>query len=174
MRIIFLPDWLTVASFFIVWPILQYGISLLVNRIPHRWFRPAGTWFRTHRFEDGGHIYQQLFRIRRWKKRLPDGASLTGVGLPKKTLQSRDREYLEEFIVETCRTEFMHELQILPFWVFGLWAPGFTLWIMLGYALIVNFPCIIAQRYNRPRLQRVYHRVRNQSQSYNRISTKDP
>lgn len=46
----------------------------------------------------------------------------------------------------------MHWLGILPFWVFGLFAPPGVIWIMLAYALIVNLPCIIAQRYNRPRV----------------------
>jgi len=62
---------------------------------------------------------------------------------------------LEEFIIQTGRGEIAHWLQILPFWVFGFWCPPYMLWFMLFYALLVNLPCILAQRYNRPRLIRV-------------------
>lgn len=35
---------------------------------------------------------------------------------------------------------------------------------MLIYALLVNLPCIIAQRYNRPRVQRLLNRMKRKGQ----------
>ncbi|MEN6550544.1 MAG: glycosyl-4,4'-diaponeurosporenoate acyltransferase, partial [Candidatus Cryosericum sp.] len=45
-------------------------------------------------------------------------------------------------------------LAIFPFWVFWFFTPPTVPWLMLGYALAVNLPCIVVQRYNRPRVKR--------------------
>ena len=73
-------------------------------------------------------------------------------GFRKKKLKTLDSDYLKAFIKETCRAEWAHWMQIIPFWLFGFWAPPPVIWFMLLYALLLNMPCIIAQRYNRPRL----------------------
>ncbi len=89
------------------------------------------------------------------KKHIPDGAKIFRKGFPKGELEKNDEVYLKMFIAETCRSEFTHLLQIIPFWVFGLFAPPIVIWVMLIYALILNVPCIIAQRYNRPRIKKL-------------------
>jgi glycosyl-4,4'-diaponeurosporenoate acyltransferase len=33
--------------------------------------------------------------------------------------------------------------------VFFTWNPPWACWVMVGYAIFANAPCIIAQRYNR-------------------------
>ena len=76
----------------------------------------------------------------------------------KRNLTDYSEENLKRFLIETSRGELTHWLGILPFLVFGLFAPPFVIWIMLLYALIVNLPCIIAQRYNRPRVYALYQR----------------
>ncbi|MEA5061120.1 MAG: hypothetical protein VB015_01720 [Erysipelotrichaceae bacterium] len=60
-----------------------------------------------------------------------------------------------QFLIESARGELTHWLAILPFWVFGFFAPSYIIPIMLAYALIVNLPCIIVQRYNRPRIKKL-------------------
>ena len=76
----------------------------------------------------------------------------------EKNLTDYSQENLKRFLIETSRGELVHWLGILPFWVFGLFAPPQIIWIMLAYALIVNLPCIIAQRYNRPRVYALYQK----------------
>ena len=152
MQIFFPEKWIMVLSFFIIWPIVQTGFSMLCNKIPDSSFDTNSWLYRTHNWEKGGRIYDRVFKIRLWKHLLPDGAAVFDAGFKKKTLQSIDEKYLEGFIKETCRAELAHWLQIAPFWVFALWSPFFVIWIMLTYALLVNMPCIIAQRYNRPRI----------------------
>jgi glycosyl-4,4'-diaponeurosporenoate acyltransferase len=61
---------------------------------------------------------------------------------------------LLKFLHESCRAELTHWLAIPPFIVFGLFTPPAALPIMFVYALAVNMPCILAQRYNRPRIQK--------------------
>ena len=69
----------------------------------------------------------------------------------KKKLTDFSERNLEQFVIESCRGELTHLLAILPFWLFGFIGPPAMLWLMLAYAIAVNLPCMLAQRYNRPR-----------------------
>jgi glycosyl-4,4'-diaponeurosporenoate acyltransferase len=98
----------------------------------------------------------KLFKIKKWKEKLPDGSKLLKYNsFPKKRLAERSRPYFVSFLQETCRAELTH-------WVIILFAPLFFIWnktevgfIMIFYALIENLPLIMAQRYNRYRLERI-------------------
>ena len=84
---------------------------------------------------------------------MPDGAKwMKSRGFPKKKLASRDIQYLETFAVETCRAELTHWAIILCAPFFFLWNKPVVGWIMIVYALAENIPLIVAQRYNRARL----------------------
>jgi glycosyl-4,4'-diaponeurosporenoate acyltransferase len=135
---------------------MQVLIAMLGNKISDKHFDSNSFWLKTRNWEHGGSLYKRAFKVHKWKHLLPDGAKTHNKGFQKKKLSSYDPEYLEKFITETGRAEIFHWLQIVPFWIFGLWSPPFVVWIMLGYALAVNLPCIIAQRYNRPRLIQTY------------------
>jgi len=156
MQILYLPDWLTILSYIILWPLMQVSIAFLGNKVNDKHFNSNSWWLKTRDWEQDGDFYDKVFRIRKWKHLLPDGAKTHKSGFSKGHLKSYDPEYLNAFIVETGRAEIFHWLQILPFLVFGLWSPPFVVWIMLGYALIVNMPCILAQRFNRPKLIKIY------------------
>lgn len=169
MQIFFLPPWLMIVSYIIIWPLIQVSISLLWNKINDKHFDPDGVWLRTKKWEDGGVFYARVFKIHKWKHLLPDGAKAHKKGFRKKYLKSYEPEYIKAFIVETGRAETAHWLQIAPFWVFGLWSPTFVIWIMLGYALLVNLPCIISQRYNRPRLIISYNYLVKRMEARNKI-----
>lgn len=155
MQIIFISEWKMVATFFIVWPLLQLTMTMICNCIPLDKFNDNLFLLKTYKWEKEGQIYKKVFKIHRWKHLLPDGAKVHKNGFEKKYLKTYERGYLEEFILQTGRAEISHWLQIFPFWVFGLWCPPYVVWCMLFYAILVNLPCILAQRYNRPRLIRV-------------------
>jgi len=76
-------------------------------------------------------------------------------GFKKRSLENFSKENLNRFLIESSRGEMTHWLAIFPFWLFGFFTPPHAVWIMLAYALAVNMPCIIAQRYNRPRVKRL-------------------
>ncbi|MCY1153399.1 MAG: hypothetical protein PQJ49_13580 [Sphaerochaetaceae bacterium] len=156
MQIIFLTPWEMVISFFIVWPLIQLIVTLICNLFDVKKFNPNSFFLRCHKWENGGKVYKTIFKIHKWKHLLPDGARVEKNGFEKKYLKTYDKEYIREFIYQTGRAEISHWLQIIPFWVFGFWCPFYIIWLMLLYALLVNIPCILAQRYNRPRLIRVY------------------
>lgn len=160
MQVIFLPSTWTILLCFIVWPVLQVGVALFCLNLPDRVYSPNSFFFRSHHFENDGRIYDKLFRVRRWKHLLPDGGMLWKKrGFKKKNLDSFSEKNLTRFLVESARGELTHWLAILPFWVFGFFAPSEIIWYMFLYSLLVNLPCIIAQRYNRPRVQRVLNRI---------------
>jgi len=162
MRLIFLPTGWNLVLCFVLWIAISLSASYLCMYIPDKFLNPHSFLFRTRKFEKDGQFYQDLFRVRQWKQRLPDGGALwKKKGYKKKQLENYSKENLERFLVESCRAELTHWLVILPFWVFGFFLPAASVWFMLLYALVANLPCIIAQRYNRPRVQKLLGSLRN-------------
>ncbi len=152
MQVLFLPEVWMVLLFAIAWFVFQTSAAIIATIIPDRFYNTDSFLFRLRSWEQNGRFYQKVFAIRRWKHLLPDGAAIVKSGFRKKHLTDYSEKGLEKFIVETCRAELTHILAILPFWAFGFFAPPYVIWLMLLYALLVNVPCIVAQRYNRPKL----------------------
>jgi glycosyl-4,4'-diaponeurosporenoate acyltransferase len=153
MQILFLPKPYAIALCFFVWAVIQMLVSYICLKIPNRYFIPSKFPYASFGFEQEGAIYRRWFGVHRWKKYLPDGGALMGVEFRKKNLEHVTHANLHRFLIESCRAEMSHLLAILPFWVFGFIAPPEVIWIMLIYAVAINLPCVIAQRYNRPRIQ---------------------
>ena len=160
MRLIELPELWTLALCFVIWPILQVSAALFCLLLPDRFFSPDSFLYRPHRWEDSGLIYERLLHVRRWKHMLPDGATAwKRRGYQKKHLEDFSPDNLRRFIIESARGELTHWLAIMPFWIFGFFTPMYVIGIMLIYALIANLPCIIVQRYNRPRIKRMLKEI---------------
>ena len=154
MRLIHLSTFWTIVVDFIAWFIVHIGVVAIMVRIPARYFNPNQWLYRSRNWERGGNVYQEFFRIKKWKHHLPDAAPVLGrFGFQKKRLDEKNPEYFEAFLKETCRAELNH-------WILILFAPFFFLWnrpvvglFMIFYALLENLPFIIAQRYNRYRFR---------------------
>ena len=156
MRLIILPDIWTLVVCFVLWPLLQVSAALFCLFLPDRCFDPENVLFRTRGWEKEGAVYERIFHIRCWKHFLPDGgAILKKRGYRKKRLENFTPDNLRRYLIESARGELTHWLAILPFWIFGIFVPPSAVPLMLVYALFVNVPCIIAQRYNRPRVLRM-------------------
>ena len=145
------------------WPAIQLTIAAIVMRMPQKQFVRDGVLYRKRGWEQDGRFYAKWLRVRQWKAMLPDGAPWLG-GFAKKRLESRDESYLREFIVETRRAEFGHWWMMACCPVFFLWNPLWACWVMVGYAVAANLPCIVAQRYNRLVLTRICERRREPRQ----------
>lgn len=130
-------------------PALQLGWALAFTKMPAAWFDPPPPG------KDRSAAYERLLAIKRWKDRLPDGASWFEGGFAKAELRRRDPRHLREFLRETWRGELCHwnVLAFIP--LFFLWNPWWGDLVIGVYALAANLPCILVQRYNRQRLQRV-------------------
>jgi glycosyl-4,4'-diaponeurosporenoate acyltransferase len=159
MQVIFLSNTQLLLSFFIVWPVIQLLMTLICNNLSDKWFKESSFILKTRKWEKDGNFYKRVFKIHKWKPFLPDGAKLYKGGFQKKSVKNFESQYFLEFIAETGRAEITHWLQIIPFWVFAFWSPSFVIFPMFVYAMLVNFPCILTQRYNRPRLIRTYNHI---------------
>ena len=160
MRIVELSPILTIILDVAVWFFIHIGCTILSLKLPDSVFENDRWIYTTRKWERGGAIWQQIFRVRRWKNYLPDGAAVfsRGVfskGFRKKYMQSRDKAYFQTFVRESRRAELTHWMIMLPAPFFFLWNPFEIGWIMIFYAILANGPCIIAQRYNRPRFTRI-------------------
>ena len=155
MQIIDLPAGWTVLLIVFLWPTLQMAAAELSRRLPDRLFDYQLPFYRSRPWEKEGKIYQTWFKIRRWKPYLPDGGAIIPGGYAKKHLTDYSAENLERFLNESCRAEFSHWVALSLFWLFGLIGPPVILVFMLIYALAVNMPCIMAQRFVRPRILKV-------------------
>jgi glycosyl-4,4'-diaponeurosporenoate acyltransferase len=142
-----------------VWLIIHMGVSYLMIHIPLASFDTEFWLYKRRKWEKHGKIYAKVFRLKKWKKRLPDGAALFKKGFRKKHLKELDDVYLDDFIRETCRAELAHWVMFFLSPVFFIWNPWYVGIVMLVYALLVNLPCIAIQRYNRIRLKRVYSKL---------------
>ena len=162
MRIIFLPIGWTLVLCFLAWIVISLSASFLSIYLPDKVLNPNSFLFRSRKFEKGGQIYEDIFRVRKWKQWLPDGGALWGKrGYKKKRLEDYTEENLGRFLVESCRAELTHWIIILAVGVFGFFIPASSLWGMLLYALLANLPCIIVQRYNRPRVQELLSKIKD-------------
>ncbi|GEK90331.1 glycosyl-4,4'-diaponeurosporenoate acyltransferase [Alkalibacterium putridalgicola] len=146
---------------FSVWLFFHLTISLGLIKLPDRFFasdHPLNELFKERTFEKNGRFWKDKVKVHKWKDKLPDGASLFHAGYKKKELQNNDVDTIRIFIKETKRAELTHWLLMLPAPFFFLWNPVWAGWAMIAYALLVNIPFIIIQRYNRIRLNRINKR----------------
>lgn len=151
---------LLTSALFAFWFAVHLGASWIGFKRPDRTFAKDSWLYRERRFERSGHIYERI-GVRRWKNNLPEGDALVKDEFRKKHLPHGRLtvDYLDKFCIESRRAEWVHWLAALPgplFFVGGHIGLGTA---MTAYALIANAPCIIAQRYNRFRLQRVRSRL---------------
>jgi len=150
MQIWYFSSFWTVMLDFAAWLTIHMGSAYLITRVPLRIFNPESSIFQVRSWEKSGEIYQQFFRVKAWKKKLPDGAVLFERGFNKKMITGKNPLYFEDFLRETCRAEIAHWIVLAAAPLFFLWNPVWAGYVNLAYALIVNLPCIITQRYNRP------------------------
>lgn len=130
--------------------VFQLSGALIALAVPDAWYQKKHRLFRLRRFEKEGVFYERVFHISRWKPYLPDGGTYK-----KKHLKDLSPKGLEKFIIESKRAELSHVLGLYPFVFFVLFTPWYVWPILLVYALLVNLPCWMAQRYNRPRAERL-------------------
>lgn len=152
MRLVELSTAWTIALDFVAWLVIHLGVSYLSLYVPSGLLRAERWLFRTRAWERGGALYQRLFRVKRWKASLPNGAAFWGRETSVQRLGAPDVVQWTVWVQESCRAELCHWVAMLPAPLFFLWNPWPVGVFMLLYALAMNAPCLIAQRYNRPRV----------------------
>lgn len=160
MQIIYFSSTLTnVLAIILLWTAIQLIVPLFCLQISDKCLSASSGIFKTFEWEKDGEFYNKVFKIKKWKHLLPDGGAATKNGFKKRHIDATSKENLCEFNTESCRAELVHWILIFPFWVIGFIAPPFVIPVMLLYALVANLPCIIAQRYNRPRISKLLAKI---------------
>lgn len=145
---------------FAVLYIVLLGVAAHVvgEALPRRWFHFDRRPYRCRDWERGGAAYERL-GVQRCKLRVPDASRYAPDMVKKRFSGKPTAATLERLLQETCVAECIH-------WVLLACSAG--LWLLLRgvagtvatalYALS-HLPFIIIQRYNRPRLARLYLRL---------------
>lgn len=155
MQMISFPLFWTIVVDILAWFFFHMAISIMCLKLPPSAFQNNAFWSRIYSWEKYGGLWHQLFRVKSWKSRLVDGATLFRKGYQKKTLHGMNRGDLRTFAMETKRAELTHWLSIVPAPLFFLWNPPLVGWLMIVYAVGFNMPFIITQRYNRGRIKKM-------------------
>ncbi len=148
---------------FLYWLVVMFFAGTIVHFIPPEFYNPENFLFKPRKFEFGGKLYSKIFLIKKWKDKLPEGGEFFNFNpFNKKHLQKkRDLDYLNRFILETCRAELVHLIPILLYPISLLWNPyPINLYVFIFF-LITNVPFLIIQRYNRIRFLRVTGKLEN-------------
>lgn len=134
-----------------------YGLGRL---FPRRWIDAEKFPFRTYSFEKNGKLYEKI-GVRKWKEKWPDASRLLHKivkKIPSKTLGKEAEKKIPVLLKESCVAEGTHVFALIfGFACIWIWRHVGGVLFAFIYALI-NIPPIIIQRYNRPRLLRVYER----------------
>jgi glycosyl-4,4'-diaponeurosporenoate acyltransferase len=137
------------------WCAVQVGAGYLVHRLPDTRLGVDRGVLREQSWERGGRFYRHRLGVARWKHWLPEGGVVFRGGVDKRSLGGVTIEHLERYRRETRRAEIGHWLALVPLPLFALWNPPLLWPAMAAYAIAVNGPCIVSQRYNRFRISRV-------------------
>ena len=154
-----MPQTLTIVVDVIVWGVLHSATGYVAFRLDERWLGRDGWLLRPRRFEAGGRWYRRRLRIHRWKDKMPEAGALFQGGLSKRHLPALDLEGLQLFARETRRAELAHWWCMGGGLLFLLWNPPLAAFLLVGYGVVANLPCILIQRYNRFRIQSIIQRM---------------
>lgn len=124
---------------------------VLCMKLPDSTFDASKGRYEARTWEHGGRWYRENIKIQLWKDRLPQYIGKSG--LSKEHFSDGSIEYIDEFIMETCRGEWLHVNDCLCAVVVLLINPFLVGLILSFFVLLGNFPFAIVQRYNRFRLQ---------------------
>ena len=147
-----------------MWTVLSTTVGYATHRLSDARFAGDGLVLRARRWERDGALYEDRLHIKSWKAHLPEAGHWFAGGFDKKHLGEGTTAHLQQFVIETRRAEWTHWILLLAGPFFLLWNPWGLGLVMVAYAVVANGPCILIQRYNRSRLERVLGRARRRSE----------
>lgn len=139
----------------LVWNLVIVGlwhfvVFLLCVKRPKSAFDPAKERYAPKQWEHGGRWYRDTLKIQVWKDRVPQHIGKNGFS--KRHLTEISVDYLDQFILETCRGEWMHLKNCICVIITLLINPLLVGLIMSFLIMLANAPFAAVQRYNRFRL----------------------
>lgn len=141
------------------------GVLLLFFRfIFSRKFNPNDKIFYIPKWEIK--LYENI-KVKKWKNVVPDLGGLVGF---KKNLEEKpvkDEKFYYDFLYENVNAEYLHGFSIIFSPIFFIFLnPHFYITIGLTSTLIttiLNLIPVIMQRYNRPRLLKLYNKTKSRT-----------
>lgn len=152
-----------------LWHMIVFVLSVKIHT---SYFNPSKYMYLERKWEKSGRLYVKTFKIKKWKDLLPQHIGKNGFSKKHlKNLSNLSKDYIQQFIVETCRAEWNHRMCCM-FSVISIFINSlFNGLIFSVLSLMINFPFIIIQRYNRIRLNNLLkrHDRRNTNLTYDII-----
>lgn len=146
-----------------LWHLIVFFACL---KLPSAKFDPAKERYMAKDWERGGRWYREKLKIQLWKDRVPQHIGKDGFS--KEHLSDLSVDYIDDFILETCRGEWMHKKNCICAVVIILINPVLVGFVFSFLILLGNLPFAIIQRYNRFRLQ-VLRKKRNRDTHGDRV-----
>ena len=137
------------------WIFWFYFIGYVASILPEKFLKK--DYFFTHIlfFEENPNWFKRYFLINKWKDKMPELGGFFKKGFQKRSVANGEIAQLELFIKETRRAEIAHWLMTAGWILTTLFNPMWAVIFNIIFAHVVNFPCLIIQRYNRVRLIKV-------------------
>lgn len=150
------------AVYFAFTGLLLFFAGRLIPPSRMQWHRFP---YKLYAAEKDGNLYKKI-GIQHWQNKVPDMSKIFTYLMPPKRMVDTSPESLLRMIQETCTAELIHILLcITGLYCIRLWpgAGGITLAIL--NIVLFNLPFVLIQRYNRPRLVRLYRKRINKEVS---------
>jgi glycosyl-4,4'-diaponeurosporenoate acyltransferase len=133
-------------------------ITYLSNRVTKSIYYYKAWLYKERAWERHGKFYDEKFRVKKWKKKVPELGDFVKSVFPKKYIKEYSEEYISMYLLESCKAELTHWVIILSTIFFMLWNELLVSVGVFLIAFILNIPFIIIQRYNRPRIIQIMER----------------
>ena len=148
---------------FLLMALWHLSILFLCMKLDSSFFDPRKFLYTARKWEKKGKFYTSVLKIKKWKDKLPQYVCKNGFS--KRSLNSKmDKQYMEKFIVETCRAEWNHFMCSM-YWVVSIFLNSSIYAVIFSLIpILANLPFLLIQRFNRIRLCRlIKHSCHNQS-----------
>lgn len=153
---------LNLISFVLTVGIIGILAHILGEKLPRARFDPEKFPYAPYAWEKEGKAYEKLC-IAKWKDVLPDKSKFAfaqNKTVRKSVGRDASAAHFELLARETCVAEAVHWALLVISPVLLITMTG---WMSIAAAVLYglsNIPFIMIQRYNRPRLVRLYKRMR--------------
>ena len=131
----------------------HYITFFLCISVDTSFFDAEKKLYLPHKWERGGKFYSDVLKINKWKDLLPQHIGKDGFS--KDHIDDVSIEYLDEFIMETCRGEWNHTMNCLLSVVLFIINNLVMAFVLSFIVFLCNLPFALIQRYNRFRLQKL-------------------
>jgi len=147
------------VSYILYFTIIGLLSNVLGQALPRRWFDWGRFPYVPAKWEKDGAVYEKL-HIQAWKTHMPDISRIMPNMVPKKIRLSATSQEIDMLLRETCVAEFVHiVLCILGIIKWFVWHDFAGRLLIVIWVVVGNLPFVFIQRYNRPRMQRLYNIV---------------